>query len=173
MTFYFLYSLKSLNKNDPSLGSHLQTIFFTNRFFMSASCMPYGVNVSAKIYEQLQNFYNDTDDGCCGIMQTIGKWILVVPAHLITGLVAVPLLMCYDLAMVCLFALGNLFTAFTMQGMRDRFCGHFVSLFHLPNESRNHAVACLFTPIAYHGNRVLVERAAREVLNVPTTSYFL
>lgn len=124
---------------------------------MTFECMPYGTNVSTNIFDQLKRFYNDTGSGCCGCMETAGKWIVVAPAHLLTGLIAAPLLMIYDAVMVCFFALANLVTVFTIEELRDRFCGHLFSLFNLPNEARTHVIAGLCTPIAYHGNRVVNE----------------
>lgn len=124
---------------------------------MAFECMPYGTNLSAKIYQNLNEFYNHTGTGCCGCMETIGKWILVAPAHFLTGLIAVPLFIIYDAAMVCFFALANLFTAFTIEELRDRFTGHLYSFVMLPNDSRAHLIASLFTPIVYHGADVVHE----------------
>jgi hypothetical protein len=125
---------------------------------MAFECIPYGTNVSANIYIKLNQFYNHNHEGCCGCMETVGKWILVAPAHLLTGIIAVPLLMIYDLAMTCFFTLANLCTLCMIEELRDRFCGHLFSLFSLPNDARTHVIAGLCTPIAYHGQNVIAQQ---------------
>lgn len=122
---------------------------------MAFGCMPYGLVTSNIITYNLKDFYHETGTGCCGCIETVGKWMVVAPAHLLTGAIVVPLMAVYDAAMVCFFALANLFTACTIEELRDRFCGHFTSLMYMPNEMRNHLVAGCFTPIIYHGANVL------------------
>jgi hypothetical protein len=124
---------------------------------MAFDCMPYGTNTANNMFTSLYNFYNDTGEGCCGCMETLAKWVVVAPAHLLSGALAVPALMVYDLVMACFFALANLCTAFTIEELRDRLCGHFTSFLTLPNRARDHLIAACFTPVVYHGMRVIAQ----------------
>lgn len=125
---------------------------------MAFACMPYGQNVSDRVYNKLNHFYNDTGEGCCGCMETAAKWVVVAPAHLLTAAFLIPALMIYDLAMTAFFALANLCTVCIIKELRDRFLGHGMSLLLGPNAIRYHQIVGLFLPCAYRGNEIIANQ---------------
>lgn len=119
--------------------------------------IPFGSNLMDASLSVLKNWYQKslTESGAKGFFEKLGKTILVVPAHLLVGIVQAPATLIYDLALGIIFSLAATLTLFKYHSLNVQALGHLGSFIQIPGKAlKNIAIALFCPPLTYRSDNI-------------------
>lgn len=123
---------------------------------MSVKKVPSGDNLMQVSYTGLKGWYEKSipKTGAKGFFERTGKAIIVIPAHLLIGLVQSVFMLIYDLAMAIIFSAAALFTGFKKHSINSQAASHLSSLAGIPGKALKNIAAAFCPPCAYKSDNI-------------------